>query len=78
MEFLAYCDKLAVESGRQVNDARRWKTVWNDSVVRRMSQLLMAQQITPADFLRRVSYVVQAGVNYGLHIQEDSDSEDSD
>lgn len=78
LEYLAYCTKLAVEQPRQVTNAPRWKTVLNNERVRRSSQLLVTNQITPGQFLHQASFSIHAAVNHGLRLRNESDSEDSD
>ncbi|KAE8738442.1 hypothetical protein FOCC_FOCC016078 [Frankliniella occidentalis] len=77
LEHLAWCDKLAGAGGNAVNGAPRWKTLANDKRVKRLSGLLVRDQISPGDFLEAVSWVNQGALNHGMKIDCDSDS-DSD
>jgi len=79
MEYLAFCDKIAVEKLQPVSRARRWTAVLNDRQVQRASRLLLAGQTTPGHFLHQASFAVLAAVNHGLHmptpVDNESDSE---
>ena len=79
LEFLAFCDKLAVDSMRPVTHTGRWSAVVNDERVRRASALLVNRQTSRAQFLHQASFAVNAAVNHGLRIHPDeSDESDSD
>ena len=75
LEYLAFCDKIAVENMQPVTRVRRWTAILNDERVRRASQLLVAGQITPARFLHQSSFAVLGAVNYGLRIHPDDESD---
>lgn len=77
LEYLAWCDKLAVDAARPVNSAKRWRTIRNDSRVEKFTDLLMFGRISPGLFLHRVSYVVLGGVNHGLRHRRNQQDEDS-
>lgn len=76
-EHIAWCDKEAVTEGDTVNGSRRWKTVMNDNHVRRMSNLLLRNDITAGGFLHGVSYSLLGPVHHGLRIQNDLESDSS-
>lgn len=78
MEYVAYCDVIAIRRGNAVSASRRYHTCRNDANVRRLSTLLVAKQISPAQFLHSVSFVNSAAVNHGLHLtrNEESSSEE--
>lgn len=78
LEYLAHCDKIAVQNMRPVTNGRRVHTICNDERVRRASQLLLARHITPGHFLHQVSYSIIGAVNHGLHNVPNDDYSDSD
>lgn len=79
MEYLAWADKIAVDNLRPVTHMRRWSAILNDDRVEKASRLLLAGEITPADFLHRASFAVLGAVNHGLRIRPDDESDsDSD
>lgn len=78
LEFIAWCDKLAIDSLRQVAPARRSSSLANDRRVRLASQLLINRHITPGQFLQRTAEVMHAATHYGLRMtaEDDDDSDD--
>ncbi|XP_034231375.1 uncharacterized protein LOC117639631 [Thrips palmi] len=81
LEHLSWCDKVAVDAGRQVTGLRKWKTVHNEAVVQRATNLLVTNQITLAHFLHMSSYAIHAAVMQGLKVRRpinDSESEQSE
>jgi len=78
LEHLAWCDKVAIDSCRQVTGMRKWKTIHNDNVVIRASNLLRHNEITPGHFLRVASYAIHAAVMHGLRLRRRDDDDDSD
>ncbi|XP_052130715.1 uncharacterized protein LOC127751337 isoform X2 [Frankliniella occidentalis] len=86
LEYLAISDVIATRDPEvlTVNRARSWRTISTDQHVERSTRLLESGDISPGEFLHRVSWTVVAGVRHGLrlrrngNIDEDSDSDESD
>lgn len=78
LEHLAWCDVLATYNLRPVAPARRVQSVLNDRRVRMAQQLLINKDLTPGQFLQQISVVNHAAALHGLHLPNESDSEDSD
>ncbi|XP_034231381.1 uncharacterized protein LOC117639635 [Thrips palmi] len=78
LEHLAWSDKVAIDSCRQVTGSRKWKTIHNDRVVMRASELLENREITPGHFLHVASYAIHAAVLHGLKMKRRNDESDSD
>ncbi|KAK3924154.1 Phosphate acyltransferase [Frankliniella fusca] len=75
LEYVAWCDKVAIDHMRPVAPGRRYSAILNDRRVRMASQLLIGNQITPAHFLHQASSAIHAAVLHGLRIGDvDSDS----
>lgn len=78
LEYLAWCDIIAINSLQQVGPSRKASAVANDEKVRKAWQLLRNGDCTPGQFLHHVSYSNNAAVRHGLNMADSSDSEDSD
>lgn len=76
LEFIAWSDKVAIDSLRPVAPARRYSAILNDRRVRMASQLLIGNQITPGHFLHEASFAIHAAALHGLRIGADSESEE--
>lgn len=76
---MAWCDKLAVEASRAVNNPRRWRTVWNDARLERLAVRLEDGEITPGQFLHGASWSNLAALHHGLRFnRNESSDEESD
>lgn len=78
LEHLAWCDVVSTYNLRPVAPARRVQSVLNDRRVRMAQQLLINNHLTPGQFLQQISVVNHAAALHGLHLPNESDSEDSD
>lgn len=79
LEYISWCDKVAIDNMRPVAPGRRYSAVLNDRRVRMASQLLINNEITPVHFLHQASPAIHAAALHGLRIGDDEDSdEDSD
>ncbi|KAK3924637.1 (2R)-sulfolactate sulfo-lyase subunit beta [Frankliniella fusca] len=80
LEHISWSDKLAIEKGNNVQCARRWKTAANDKRMRRLTELLNHDQISPGRFLHEASWINQGALNHGMKLDTkmNSDSDDSD
>lgn len=79
LEYLAWCDKLAVEELRAVNNPRRWKTIWNDARIDRLATQLHNGEISPGRYLHKASWCILAAVHNGLRMnRNETNSSDDD
>jgi len=75
LEFIAWSDKVAIDSLRPVAPGRRYSAILNDRRVRMASQLLIGNQITPGHFLHEASSAIHAAALHGLRIGGDIESD---
>ncbi|KAK3918078.1 Malformin synthetase mlfA [Frankliniella fusca] len=78
LEHISWSDKMAVECGNVVHGPPRWKTLANDKKVKRLSELLVKDQIRPGRFLELISWVNQGALNHGMKLDVDSASDSDD
>lgn len=76
LEYISWCDKVAIDHMRPVAPGRRYSAKLNDRRVHMASRLLLANQITPCHFLHEASSAIHAAALHGLRIGDDSDSEE--
>lgn len=69
LEHLAWCDKLAIDQGRQVTAGKKWKTKWNTKRVETATRLLISRSIDAAGFLKLVKYTIVAAAKQGLRLR---------
>lgn len=78
LEFVSWCDKVAIDNLRACAPSRKVSAITNDRKVMMASRLLVGRQITPGHFLNVVSYVTHSSTRYGLQLEDEDDSDTSD
>lgn len=78
LEYLAWCDKLAVDDLRKVNRGRRWATIMNNIRIERLSERLEAVDVTPGEFLHQASWSIGAAVFHGLRLRRRENAQNAD